>query len=312
MRIESLGQTVHLTVNQVQNHPAELFTSTTVERCSDTTIFYARAAVAVNNFPLPQRAESKTHCLEIRGSYDPNDKQAFPKGFTSQHIIAPNTRLDYLVRFQNTGNDTAIGVYVIDTLDTNLNPESLEMGAASHNYELSMQTVKSGKTFLRWQFNNIMLPDSNTNEPKSNGFIQYRISPKANLPLGTKVRNHAEIYFDFNPPIITNQTLTTYDNRIFKDSTLNSRVQILFTTQTAMTLDQLGVKLYPNPVTQNQLTASFSNPGKLVLYDAQGKVVFSKDKIEGTQTLPLELQSGFYTARIVTAKGSLVHKVLVW
>lgn len=191
LSVEALGMSVHLTANQVANHPSEVFVSTTVENCSDTTVFYPRPMV--NRFPKQQTANSKIHCLEIRGSYDPNDKQAFPIGFTNQNIIAPNTRLEYLVRFQNTGNDTAFTVYVIDTLDQNLNVESFEMGAASHNYQLSMQTVKSGKTFLRWQFNNIHLPDSNTNEPASNGFIQFRISPKAGLALGSKVHNHAEI-----------------------------------------------------------------------------------------------------------------------
>lgn len=72
----------------------------------------------------------------------PNDKKEFPIGFTHQNIIAPNTRLEYLVRFQNTGNDTAFTVYVIDALDQNLNVESFEMGAASHPYQLSMQTTK--------------------------------------------------------------------------------------------------------------------------------------------------------------------------
>lgn len=221
--VEAFGMPVYLTANQVANHPSDLFVTTSVEACDDTVIFYPRPAAT--RFPIAQRPNSKTQCLPIIGAYDPNDKQVFPIGFTNQNIIAPNTQLEYLVRFQNTGNDTAFTVYVIDTLDQNLNVESFEMGAASHPFELSMQTTKSGKTFLRWQFNNILLPDSNTNEPASNGFIQFRISPKPGLALGSKVRNHAEIYFDFNPPIITNQTLTTYDVIVFKDSTLEQNVQ---------------------------------------------------------------------------------------
>ncbi len=306
--VDANGLSVHLTANQVTNHPSEIFVSTTVDNCSDTTIFYPRPMV--NRFPKQQTASSKTHCLGIRGSYDPNDKTAVPEGFTNQNIIPPNTQLEYLVRFQNSGTDTAFNVFIIDTLDQNLNVESFEMGAVSHPHQLTMQTVKSGKTFLRWQFNNILLPDSNTNELKSHGFVQYRISPKPGLALGSKVRNHAEIYFDFNPPVLTNQTLSTFDLIVFNDSTLNGNVQIV--TSTAKQLEQeLGVKLYPNPVTQNRLTASFSDKGSLTLYDARGAIVFRKTGIQGTETIPVSLKSGFYFASIETPMGRKSVKVVV-
>jgi len=51
------------------------------------------------------------------------------------------------------------------------------------NQAINLQTIQSSKTFLRWQFNKILLPDFTYNEPKSNGFIQYRIFPKAGLAL---------------------------------------------------------------------------------------------------------------------------------
>jgi uncharacterized repeat protein (TIGR01451 family) len=265
----------------------------------------------VNRFPKQQTPSSKTHCLPILGSYDPNDKQAFPQGFTSQNIVPPNTRMEYLVRFQNTGTDTAFTVYVIDTLDQNLNVESFEMGAVSHPYQLTMQTVKSGKTFLRWQFNNILLPDSNVNQLKSNGFIQYRISPKPGLALGSQVRNHAEIYFDFNPPVITNQTLSTFNNITFTDPSLNNNVQIVTGISGKLSPKQIGVNLYPNPVTEHSLTADFSTKGNLVLFNAQGQLVYEKEDIEGKQVLPVKLKSGFYVAQLKTEKGVSVVKVVV-
>jgi uncharacterized repeat protein (TIGR01451 family) len=127
--VEAQGLNVHLTANQVPFHPTEVFVSTTIENCQDTTIFFPRPTI--NRFAKQQTPNSKRHCLPIFGAYDPNDKQVFPIGFTNQNIIPPNTKLEYLVRFQNTGNDTAFTVFVIDTLDSNLNPESFEMGTAS-------------------------------------------------------------------------------------------------------------------------------------------------------------------------------------
>ncbi len=307
--VNAQGFSVHLTVNQVANHPFEVFVSTTVDDCSDTTVFYPRPIV--NHFPKQQTANSKIHCLEIRASYDPNDKTVVPRGFTNQNIISPNTELEYLVRFQNTGNDTAFTVYVIDTLDQNLNVESLELGASSHPYQISLQTTKSGKTFIRWQFDNILLPDSNTNELRSHGFIQYRISPKPGLALGSKVRNHAEIYFDFNPPVITNHTLTTFDNVTYTDPGLNNNVQMVTALPGKLSPKQIGVNLFPNPVTEHSLTADFSTKGNLVLFNAQGQQVFEKQNIEGKQVLPIHLKSGFYVAHLKTEKGVSVVKVVV-
>jgi hypothetical protein len=48
----------------------------------------------VNLFPLsdPDPFEA-TVCLENVGSFDPNDKQGFPKGYGNQHFIKANTDL---------------------------------------------------------------------------------------------------------------------------------------------------------------------------------------------------------------------------
>jgi hypothetical protein len=60
-----------------------------------------------------------------------------------------------------------------------------------------------GQGVLRFIFNNIQLPDSNVNEPASHGLVQFRIRPRSPLVPGTLIENIANIYFDFNPPVIT-------------------------------------------------------------------------------------------------------------
>lgn len=133
-------------------------------------------------------------------AYDPNDKtEIHGNDFNTRHI-AEGEYLKYLIRFQNTGNDTAFTVYVRDTLSDKVDWNSLEMIAASHDYALQ---IREGNQ-LEWRFNKIMLVDSNTNEPASHGFIAYRIKPKNTLQTGDTVKNTASIYFDFNPPVITN------------------------------------------------------------------------------------------------------------
>lgn len=307
MSVLPAGMGVYLSVNQVANHPNQQFVSTAVEGCGIAPMLIANAVST--HLPVSQLPNSKTQCLPIMGSYDPNDKQVFPKGFTNQNTIAPGTRLEYLIRFQNTGNDTAFTVFVIDTLDSNLNVETFEMGAASHPFRLRLQTTQSGKTLLHWQFNNIRLPDSTTNEAASNGFIQFRISPKSGLALGSTIRNFAEIYFDFNPPIRTNPTLSTYNVLVFQNPNLNNNVQIVNSREKE--LENLGIKLYPNPVTQNRLTVSFTETGSITLFDAKGQAIYTQSQLIGTEAIPLSLQPGFYYATLRTVKGSQCVKVVV-
>ena len=133
---------------------------------------------------------------EITGSYDPNDKLVFPRNF---YHIENDTILDYTIRFQNTGNDTAFTVVVRDTLPLDVDTRTFEMSAASHPYTYAL----TGNGILTFTFANILLPDSNTNEPLSHGLVNFRIKPILPLQLGQEITNAADIYFDFNPPIRT-------------------------------------------------------------------------------------------------------------
>jgi uncharacterized repeat protein (TIGR01451 family) len=146
-------------------------------------------------------------------SYDPNDKSVNPPGtiiapgaLTSQ-LVAMDTPLDYVIRFQNTGNDTAYTVVIRDTIDQGMDLLSLELDGASHPFTAGLDRNR----VLTLTFENILLPDSNTDEPGSHGFVQYSIRPATGMPFSTTVSNTANIYFDANAPVITNTTLTLYD-----------------------------------------------------------------------------------------------------
>ena len=140
----------------------------------------------------------------VTSSYDPNDKSVFPEGNISPDFIATGKFLDYTIRFQNTGNDTAFNISIKDTISKNLEISTLELLSTSHACEMFLSKTGS----LEWRFNNILLPDSNHNEPLSHGFIRYRIKPKNTLVLGDQIINKAHIYFDYNEDIITNEVQT--------------------------------------------------------------------------------------------------------
>jgi hypothetical protein len=62
---------------------------------------------------------------------------------------------------------------------------------------------------MKFYFPNILLPDSNINEPRSHGFVGFRIRPHLPLLPGDEITNIANIYFDFNPPVITEPSVLT-------------------------------------------------------------------------------------------------------
>lgn len=142
----------------------------------------------------------------IRGSYDPNDKQLLPENT----VLAGEEWLEYLIRFQNTGTDTAFTVEVRDTLQLDaFDSFSFEMLDASHGYEVSLRDNR----ILTWIFDDILLPDSTTNEPESHGFVRFRLMPKDTLFQGETIRNSAGIYFDFNEPVITNTVVSEVEKQ---------------------------------------------------------------------------------------------------
>jgi uncharacterized repeat protein (TIGR01451 family) len=137
-------------------------------------------------------------------SFDPNDKTEANAGVITPAQLANNEYLNYVIRFQNTGNDTAFNITVTDTLESRVDWSSLQMTGASHPYQLSIKN----NNILTWQFDNIRLPDSIINEPLSHGFIAFRIKPVSTVAIGDTIKNAAAIYFDFNPPVLTSPQLT--------------------------------------------------------------------------------------------------------
>lgn len=138
------------------------------------------------------------------GSVDPNDILVDKDSITTEELMT-SPYLDYIIRFQNTGSDTAFTVKILNPIDTfKLDLMSLEIISSSHSFNLNY--IPEGN--LEFKFEDVLLPDSNINEPESHGFVRYRIQPKTSLAVHDSVTNYAAIYFDYNLPVITNTALT--------------------------------------------------------------------------------------------------------
>jgi len=130
----------------------------------------------------------------VTGSYDPNEKLVSPEG-----VIQRTDMLTYQINFQNVGTDTAFNIIVRDTLDPNLDISTFTSGASIHPYTYAI----TGRE-ISWIFPDINLPDSIVNEAASHGFVKFTAFPMPGVPAGTFIENRASIFFDFNPPVITN------------------------------------------------------------------------------------------------------------
>lgn len=134
--------------------------------------------------------------INVQGSFDPNEKYATK--FLTRQQLQDGAYIDYVVCFQNTGTDTAFNVQILDELDPMLDATSFMPVASSHPC-ISKRTGK----YLAFEFSNILLVDSTTNEPASHAYVRFRVKPLAGLPDNTTIPNSAGIYFDFNNPVIT-------------------------------------------------------------------------------------------------------------
>ena len=119
---------------------------------------------------------------------------------------------------------------VRDAVLSNIDVTSLRVVNASHKYQLIVRE----KNIVEVAFPNIQLPDSNTNEAKSHGFVQLEFKPKAGLPVNAEINNSASIFFDYNAPIVTN--------------TATTKIQIILGTASNR---KLNFKLFPNPTSSS-------------------------------------------------------------
>ncbi|MEM6723653.1 MAG: T9SS type A sorting domain-containing protein, partial [Bacteroidota bacterium] len=183
-------------------------------------------------------------------------------GVGVNHYIEANTELEYKIRFQNTGTDTAFTVVVRDTLPDELDLTTLIMGTSSHVYRYD---IREGK-ILVVTYDNIMLPDSNVNEPASNGFFKFKIQQQPDLPIGTIINNRAGIYFDFNEPVITNNTFLEIGEDFLITSIETAQPEV----------NDLEVRIAPNPFrgqTRIEVVTDRYTDMEFWVYDALGKRV---------------------------------------
>jgi uncharacterized repeat protein (TIGR01451 family) len=206
----------------------------------------------------------------VVGSYDPNDKTCLQGDRVKPDMVGKY--VDYLIRFENTGNYAAENVVIKDIIDTKtFDVSSLQINDASHEVYTRIEGNK-----VEFIFENIQLPFDDAN---NDGYVAFKIKTLPTLVLGDSLKNLADIYFDYNFPIRTNEAQTTIALPVFtKDITTE-------------------VNIYPNPVIDMLHLDTKENWTKAEIYDISGRIMRSVTL--GGQSLDVSgLESGTYFVRL--------------
>jgi hypothetical protein len=227
------------------------------------------------------------------GSFDPNEILVSRDSLLSTDVASAPI-LDYIIYFQNTGNDTAFNVKVLNPIDTSkLQLNTFNFVASSHPVNI---TWKPWERNFEFAFDNILLPDSNIDEPRSHGFIRYRIKPKTTLTTLDTIKNTAYIYFDFNAPVQTNTAIT--------------RV-VLPTAIDAIKLHSEGIHIYPNPTHDKLYVESNLRNAQLEITDVAGRTAYSKVLNEKSELINVHLSPGLYFAKVTDGVKIFTQKLVI-
>jgi hypothetical protein len=194
--------------------------------------------------------------------------------------------LHYNIRFENTGTAPAEFVVVkVEVNQTDFDMNSLQIMNSSDPVD-----ARINQNIVEFIFQNIQL------ESGGHGNILLKIKSKNNLLVGDEVNKKANIYFDYNFPIETNEAKT-----LFQALSLVNPV-----------LDNL-ISIYPNPVKDvvNITIKDNSTIKTIELYDVQGRLIQTQLVNDISSELNLaERANGLYFIKINTDKGSKVEKLV--
>jgi uncharacterized repeat protein (TIGR01451 family) len=265
------NQTRYIAVSmQVPTIPTIALGQQLVNSCS--------VSIPTNDTNINNNTSSLTQT--IIGSYDPNDKAEKHGGEVVFSNFTADDYLTYTIRFENTGTANAVNVKVDDLLDSQLDETSVRTLTASHPYVL-----KRINNALTWKFDGIDLPPSVEGDAVTgHGYIVFQVKPKPGFVLGDIIPNTANIYFDFNPEIVTNTCTTEF---------------VPFLGLNAFDSD--AFEYYPNP-TSSIVTFAMKNTATIdtiEVIDVLGKSLISKTVHFNNAEIDLSsLNQGIYLVKL--------------
>lgn len=226
---------------------------------------------------------------EIVNSFDPNDKTCLDGDILEPSMVGDFVK--YMIRFENTGSAEAVNIVVTDSIDgSKFDIRTLEVLNSSHNVAVDIEG-----SVVDFVFKDIYLPfEDATND----GYVTFKIKTWDDLVLGDDLRNKAEIYFDFNFPIITNTTSTlVMDPLSIKEHLVSD----------------ITNEISPNPAADFIDIMSSENISKVEIFSISGRLLdvlaFAENKSERRISLQ-NLNSGQYFLKINNQNRHSIEKVI--
>ncbi len=225
----------------------------------------------------------------VVNSYDPNDKICLEGAFIAPDKVGEYVH--YMIRFENTGTSSAVNIVVKDEIDlAKYDINSLIPISGSHSFITRIRD----SNIVEFIFENINLPFDDAN---NDGNVVFKIRTQPTLVLDDVIENNAEIFFDYNAPIITNNALTTVSN------TLSTEDYVI----------DSSIEMYPNPV-KDILNITSQNPIKSIsIHDINGRAL-SDLKLLGNKTKTEvnlnKLSKGIYFVKVTSELGDIVERVV--
>ena len=225
----------------------------------------------------------------VVGSYDPNDKTCLEGDIITPNLIGEYVH--YMIRFENTGTYAAQNIVVKDMIDlSKFDISTLIPTSSSHSF---VTKISEGNK-VEFIFENINLPFDDAN---NDGYVAFKIKTKPTLKVGDSFTNEANIYFDYNFPILTNKATSKFQNTL-------ANPDFEFSNYFA---------LYPNPANDvlNINAVQAIEIQSLAIYDVLGQLVIAVPNAKSVSNIDVsKLRTGTYFIKVKSDKGSSSMKFI--
>lgn len=219
----------------------------------------------------------------VIGAIDPNDIVCMEGNLVPKEKIGDY--LHYTVNFENTGTAPAENVVI-------------EMNVNSADFEISTLQLQnsSAPTYSRIEgqkaefiLENIQLPVD------AHGNIQLKIKSKSTKIPGDQVSLGANIYFDYNLPVATNEAVTKFE-QVLASQNIKGESEI---------------QIYPNPTTGPVNINGKEEIKSISLYDHSGRLLQTQilSPKEGSFDLSRRT-AGIYYLMIKTKENTVMKKII--
>ncbi|WP_053002309.1 DUF7619 domain-containing protein [Kordia jejudonensis] len=202
-------------------------------------------------------------------------------------VVAPSeigNFLHYVVNFENTGNLIAENIVIEIEIDpTQYDLNALYLLSSSHNVEVSITG-----NIVKIIFQSIFL------ESGGHGNILLKIPTQLSLQPQDFVEITANIFFDYNFPIETNNAETTFATLSNPEFGVDS-----------------SIEMYPNPTKDNLYITANNLIKSIELYDLQGRIIQQENFNAKQVNVDMANQArGIYFIKISTENGVSTEKII--